>query len=289
MSPITTTALLRKNQLYEYMNTILIINDGTAEAEHAARFALCIARHAQADILLANTGKIKTTVKVLTNGDIESRPCRQVFESLTESIKAHAGFRPNISELDVSAMKEQQLAESINKQGTMMIVKGMPCGSSENAPESALNIHTVLNRVLCPLLLVPAAWRIKDIERMVYITDLRYCRPSIVKFMTQLGSSFGAAVSVAHLSACGLPHIAESYGNDLFEKQIRSTAAYQSLYFNNIRERDLSKALDVLINGMHNDILAFVNHRYHFEEIIGRYIEHTLPENITVPVMIFPY
>ncbi len=271
------------------MSTILIINDGSPEAEHAAGFALSVARHTGADVLLANTGKIRLTVKVFGNDLFESSPDNHVFDMLTESNTAYGGFRPNISEQDVSAMKEHQLAEFINRQGAMMIVKGMPCGSPENTPASTLNIHTVLNRVLCPLLLVPATWNMKDIERIVYIADLRYCRPSIVKFLTNLASPFSAAVSVAHLSASGLPHIAENYGNDLFEKEIRTATVYHSLYFNNIRERDLSKALDVLINGMHNDILAFVNHRYHFEEIIGRYIEHTLPENITVPVMIFPY
>jgi len=45
----------------------------------------------------------------------------------------------------------------------------------------------------------------------------------------------------------------------------------------------------VMINGMHNDVLVMVNHRFHFEEIIGRYITEELPENITIPLLIFPY
>jgi hypothetical protein len=271
------------------MNSILVINDCSPEAEHAARFALTIAQRHDVNIIIANTGEVKNVVKVLTSGSFAIGPDMRVLECLLESNETYAGFKPDITELDASAMNEQGLAVFINKTGISMMVKGMGKNVEQDSGTDSLDMQVVLNKVLCPLLLVPEHWKVKDIERIAYIADLRYCRPYIVKYLTQLAAAFDASVSVAHLSAKGLPHIDENYGNSLFTREIAEKSRYDKLFFNNIRERELIKAVDVLVNGMHNDMIAFVNHRYHFEEILGTNLGHGLPEHITVPVLVFPY
>ena len=111
----------------------------------------------------------------------------------------------------------------------------------------------------------------------------------IVSYLTALAKPYGATLSIAHLSAKGIPDMEENYARAVFKEQVADHLNYNNLHFNNIKEKDLKKALDVIINGLHNDILALVNHRFHFEEILGRYITAVLPENITVPLLIFPY
>ena len=81
----------------------------------------------------------------------------------------------------------------------------------------------------------------------------------------------------------------ESYALEVFNAEIAAKVNYDQMLFNNIKERDLGKAVDIMISGMHSDLIAMVNHRFHFEEILGRYVTHALPSNITVPLLIFPY
>ena len=270
------------------MKQILIINDCTPEAEHAARFALNIAQKTRVDILLANTVPAHTLQKIPAGiEEIESQ------NALLDDLVAVANdpsneFKPVINELDISKMNETQLAEFIHTKGISLVVKGeleTPC-----VPELPhLNIQTVLNKICCPVLLVPEGWPVKDIEHIVYLADLRYCRPYVVNYLTELAKPFSADIAIAHFSAKGLPDMEQSYAEDVFDDTIKRNVHYEALFFNNTKERDLAKAVDVLINGMHNDLLVMVNHRYHFEEIMGRYITDTLPANITVPVLIFPY
>ncbi len=59
----------------------------------------------------------------------------------------------------------------------------------------------------------------------------------------------------------------------LFSDGVSAHVDYDQLFFNNIKEKDLNTTLDVLINGLHNDLLTIVNHRFHFEEIFGRHIK----------------
>jgi len=270
------------------MKQILIINDCTAEAEHAARFALNIAQKTRVDILLANTvANPKYHTVTVGGNDIEIQNTL-LDELISAANKEADAFKPVINELDISKMNETQLAEFIHTKGIGLIVKGeLDAACVPGLPH--LNIQTVLNKVCCPVMLVPANWKATAITHIVYLADLRYCRAAVVNYLAELAKPFNADIAVAHFSAKNLPDMEQGYAEDVFDSNIRQRVHYESLFFNNTKERDLAKAVDVLINGMHDDLLVLVNHRYHFEELLGRYITDTLPPNITVPVMVFPY
>ncbi|MDB5145482.1 MAG: hypothetical protein JWQ66_4195 [Mucilaginibacter sp.] len=260
------------------MKTILVINDNTTEAKHALEFASNIAKKAGAQIWLANTCKI--------NIKLEKAMVRAIPEN-TDYVRLIETLNLYTKELDVSAMDENQLARIINENKVWMIVKGMAYQSSFATSDSSLNIHTILNKILCPALLIPARWVIKSIQRLVYIADLRYCRIEIVRYLASLAKPWLADLLIAHLSAKGLPDIEEKYATRIFNEEIFGKSGYDRLFFANIKEKDLSIAVDVIINGMHHDLLVLINHRFHFEEIIGKY-SSSLPSHITVPLLIFP-
>ena len=275
------------------MKTLLIINDNSSEAKHAAEFALLVAQKVQANIMLMNTSvtlrKIKEKVPAgyVSKTDIDEQSFSEMLYHLKTLSQGQGNFKPEIEEFDGSKMNENELIEFVNRNHIWMMIKGMP-DIIPAAAKKSLNIHTVLNRVLCPLLLVPAQWQIKDIERLAYIADLRYCRIQVVRYLALLARPWQAALSIAHMSAKGLPDMAEKYALIVFSEEVSQNVNYDNLFFNNIREKNLSKVIDVMINAMHNDILVMVNHRFHFEEIVGRYITDTLPPQITIPLLIFP-
>ncbi len=280
------------------MRTILIINDNSAEAKHAAEFALALAQKLQADILLMNTSAktkkvsekvtVDDIVKVYPDGGRNEHVVSEMLYHLKSINNRQTTYKPGIEEFDILGANENEVVDFINRNHIWMMVKGMANELTASNAKS-LNVHNVLNRVLCPLLLVPEQWQLKDIERLVYIADLRYCRIQIVRYLAEIAKPWRAALSIAHRSARGLPDMAEKYALTVFSEEVSQNVNYVSLFFNNIKEKDLAKVVDVLINGMHNDILVMVNHRFHFEEIMGRYISDTLPLNITIPLLIFPY
>ena len=278
------------------MKTIIVINDYSTEARHAAELALNIAQKVNANLLLANAVKINQYIRrdeyVLVTENKDNQEIDPVF-NLVDHLKAIETppdlFSPEILDMDIIGFCEKDLIQFIIKNDIWMIVKGLAEGTeipSENLP---LNIQTVLNRIKCPLLLVPVKFQVKDFERIVYMADLRYCRLQIVRYLAKLAVPYHASLMVAHLSAKGLPHIEENYANTLFDETVSRTVNYDLLHFNNVKERNPQKALDIMINGMGTDLLALVHHRFHFEEIMGRYITDALPVHITIPVLIFPY
>jgi len=275
------------------MKTILVINNNTNEANHAALMALKIAGQLQADIIIANNYlKVKKRAGKVLAGAIwqteQAGPASMLRHLQSQNLQPPL-YTPEISEVDITGMDTEAVAQIINKRQVWMMIKGMPLTKPDNQQGNQITAHAVLNRVLCPLLLVPVNWAIKDIERIVYIADLRYCRLQIVRYLAEIARPVNASLSIAHIAARGLPEIMEPYALQLFSEEVCSNIKYNRLFFNNIKEKNLEKAIDVLVNGMHNDILVLINHRFHFEEIFGRYITRSLPGHINTPLLIFPY
>jgi nucleotide-binding universal stress UspA family protein len=274
------------------MKTILVITDNSPAAEHAARFALLMAQTLSAKVVLAHNYPTEAGVdkRILAEVSLDEVLCLEsdrVFDHLVALNDAHDGLKPEIDEINIANKTDSQLIEFINQGHIWMVIKGMSHDAVASVRE--INLNSILNRVQCPLMLVPESWSLKYIGRIAYMADLRYCRVRIVRYLEELAGASGADLSIAHLSAKGLPPMAEEYASAVFSEEISVNARYDRLFFNNIRERDMPTAVDVIINGLHTDLLAIVNHRFHFEEIMGRYITNQLPLYITVPLLIFPY
>ena len=275
------------------MKTILVITDNTPEAKHAAVFALMVAQIVGADILIADTIKVMELNKdqpVFAGPAIEQPEEKMLNakEQLELIVNPDGPYHPVISEIDISDYETADLIALINRNDIWLLAVGMPNLLPGPGGNLSVNIQSVLNRVHCPLLLIPQGWKLKLLERVVYIADLRYCRLPVLKYLAKLAAPFDAGISIAHLSAKNMVHIVGSYADAIFQNEIMPQIHYDKISLNNTRERDVNRAVDVLINGMHNDLIVLVNHRYHFEEIIGRYINDALPPEITVPVLIFP-
>lgn len=275
------------------MKTIFVIDDDTGEAKYAAEFTLAMAESMEAKIIVAHTiATVTIDEKVKAGGAIEDEESEHHDRSafLRQLIKRR-GIMPDlqIDEIDISLADESGVAAIINKNQVWMIVKGIPDEIKPPHHVPDLNIQFILNKVLCPLLLVPEKWKLKKIERLVYMADLRYCRIQVVKYLADLAKHWKADLSIVHISAKGLPDIADNYALSIFTDEICVNVDYDRLFFNNTKGADIIKVVDVTIHAMHNDILALVHHRFHFEELIGTYIGENLPPNITVPLLIFPY
>jgi hypothetical protein len=276
--------------------TIVVINDNTTVAEHAALLALKLAQKAGAGIVLANEVKVAMgqSVVVHQSGVKEDGISfgEETQNSLLDLLQSHNALcgqvKIAISEIDISEFIVDDLSGFIIKNNIWMIVKGTSslCNLSDGLH---INIQYVLNKVMCPLLLVPVNFSIKDFGQIAYIADLRYCRLPVLRYLAEFAASYKANLYIDHLSAKGLPHMDEKYALNFFNNEFKNKVHYDKLFFNNIRERDINKAVDVMIHGMHIDMLAFVNHRFHFQEILGRIIPDNLPDQITIPLLIFPY
>ncbi|WP_295666529.1 hypothetical protein [uncultured Mucilaginibacter sp.] len=283
------------------MKTIVVINDASQEAANAAKLALNIAQKVNANLLIANIFKEHAPVKameyvlVAVNDDEgvkfkskpKSRPCL-LSKLIFLNSQNKNDFKPQISDFNAAGFSENDMAAFVIKNNIWMMVKGMHENVELMGETRKINIHFVLNRVMCPLLLVPAKYQVKDLERIVYMADLRYCQLPVVKCLASIARPYHAKLQIAHISAQGLPDMEKNYAMRFFSEAIGNVVNYDQLFFNNIKERDIQKVVDVMINGLNTDLLVLINHHFHFEQVLGRHITNQLPVYVTVPLLIFP-
>lgn len=272
------------------MKTILVIDDGSASAINAAHLAFNIAKHIVANLVLARICPVKqpsfSEALQLAGHVATDAYIPGPLQGLPANSSAKEGeHMPLIEELEVSSDTEAQLITYINKHCVWMVITGLP----ESAPfDRNVKLQAVLNRISCPVMLVPGKFD-GGFERLVYTADLRYCRLSVLKHLASLARTFQADLLLAHISAKGLPHIDQNYALTLFNNEISKKNGYERLFFINTKERDMLRAVDVMIHNMHADLLAVVHHRFHCEQLRTEGSDTSVPVQVGIPVLVFPY
>lgn len=278
------------------MKNILIFNDNSAETQHAIELASFIAKKTNVSIYVWNTFEDQQEVLDLEIIALDSNetPTKRPgggrphgHANLASINRAQTSLKPNLVFIENVSFHSDHVLSLVQKFNIGLLVKGIARygGDSSLIERSILTCSTKSG---CPILLIPRTFTRKNVEKMVYATDLRFCRQDIVRFLSKLAVAINASVLIANIAAKGLPHMESKYACNIFEDVIVHRSNRDHIYFSNIRERDISKAFDILINDMKNDILVLVNHKYHFNELLGREIPYILPDFIQIPVLIFP-
>lgn len=274
------------------MKTILVINDKSAEADHAVEFALEMARKAGADILLWNTfpksAARELRIPVPYKSFAYSLADEHEINFLHPISPINYTEELVIGQVHTTSFSPDEIADFVVKKNIWMVIKGTKYMGADQSVFEDDNTQAILNKISCPLLLIPEHISLKGFEKIVYTADLRYCRLEIIRQLVQMGRPYGADILVAHIAAKGLPDIDEHYANEVFTNEISSNINYENLFFNHIREKNIPRAIDVMVDVMRTDLLVLVNHKFHFEEIVGHKFSGRLPEYLHVPLLVFP-
>lgn len=274
------------------MKTIVVFNDNSAEARNAAEVAHHIAQKVKADILVFNIasqqqpGDSKKLVLTADLSPAEQTEVVTLIEQLSLPMTTN-GFRPAIFDIDASNYSDKEVCELIIRKNIWLMIKGIETHVTHDLL-CHVDIQSVLNHVGCPLLLIPDSYKKRNFENIAYAVDMRYCRRAVLRYLAEFAAEHKATLNLEHISAKGLPPLDDKYALSLFADEMSGLEQAGKINFNNIKESGLNKAIGVIINNLHTDLLALVNHRFHFDEIFGRTIKNCMPEQVPVPVMVFP-
>lgn len=277
------------------MKNILIFNDFSPEAEHATELALLLAGKANTNLYVWNTfDKHESPVTRLAMAHAnEEEEEQQIADNtnwiskLESKLNWKNGLSPVVKFIDGVDYAPVHVLSIVNKYDIGLLVRGVT-GDDDDILHIEADALSSSTKSGCPILLIPENSDCKAFEKIVYATDLRFCRHEIVVFLNQLAKPLNASVLIANISAKGLPYMEDNYARTVFADAILSRGNQEHIYFSNIRERNVARAMDVLVNGMDNDLLVLVNNKFHFNELMGHDMPYPIPVNIHVPMLIFP-
>ena len=278
------------------MKSILVITDHSPEAENASLAALRIAQRVNANIIILHAAPFKKHKRSLVykhnhNNIAEEHQNVPVtfFDTLVELSRQGEGFKPLIKKVQFNT-PEAEIGHIVAKDEVWMVVVGLKA-SANAIGRPRLNkpaIQSIINKVSCPVIIIPQSCTAIHLERIVYMTDLRYCRLDIVKLLSKLATCFDANLILAHVAIANLPDMDERYAVDKFENEVHKDCGGAVTFFTHIKERDLKKAANIMIDVMQTDMIAFANHRFHFKELIGEHVSGAFLCHLPIPLIIFP-
>lgn len=277
------------------MKNILIFNDFSPEAEHATELALLLAGKTNTNLYVWNTfdkreHAVAKELAVAHANDEETEITADNTSwimKLESKLNWETGLLPVVKFIDGVNYAPNHVLSIVTRYDIGMLVMGL----SEDEDDlmyikaEALSCSTKSG---CPVLLIPEKFTYKAFEKIVYPTDLRFCRRDIVSFLNHLAKPLNASVLIANISEKGIPFMDDNYARTVFSETLLTRTNQEHFYFNNIRERDVPRAIDVLVNGMNNDLLVLVNNKFHFNELVNHGPHHAIPGNIRIPLLIFP-
>lgn len=276
------------------MKNLLLFNDFSSEAEHAAELALLLAGKTNVNLYVWNTieyNAVPAPQPVMVGADGHIRAIHidknDWIEKLESKLNRQTDLRPAVHFVEGVEYLTDNVLSVVKKYDVGLLIRGI-AEDKEKKGHIEANILKSATKSGCPVLLVPKAISYKIFEKLVYITDLRFCRHDIVTFLTQLARAIDAGVLIANISEKGIPLMEESYAASVFEDVILDASNRDHIYSSNIKERNIPNAIDILVNGMNNDLLVMVNNKFHFNELLGHDSPYAIPENIRVPLLVFP-
>lgn len=263
------------------MNDILIITNH-ADDTHVTKFAYQFALQNGKDIIEAQMSKQpgarSLILQAVSGQSSRSRSSNVEHLDMDEDFSdVNDRHLPNIKTIDASRCTERKLAAYIRRENCAMVMASLK--------NCRLNLQVVLNHISCPLMLLPADFDARQIKRIVYLTDLRYCQQPVV---SQLAKFKNSSVLLAHICQQGLPDLTTDYGKQLFIDSFGRYGNACELFFSHIKETNMERVVDTLTNTMGADMLVCVNRMYHFQKLLGDYVPRQLPDHISVPLLIFP-
>ncbi|WP_342645904.1 universal stress protein [Mucilaginibacter sp. CSA2-8R] len=270
------------------MNNILLLNDFSAEAEHAFTYAQKLAQTLQANLLIWNliepVSRQSAPALVAAGRETANSTDAYITQTLLNQAYPDGVGLGTITHFTKKDTEGFTLHELVQKHQVNLIIKGT--GSHGHALDKLTS--QFLRKTLCPVLLVPQQAEYIGIKQMVYLTDLRYCRAHITGYLKQIAHQLNAGLAMAHITAAKLPEPETTYALTLYRQAIGSNSNQLNLSFQHITEPCINKAADVLINALHNNWLAMAYGKHHHNALSTACATgQQKPAEINVPLLLF--
>lgn len=282
------------------MKTVLALIDFSPRAEDAARFAMHLAIKNKANLVLCHA--IEVTQQYATHGAEFNWPVADNLDSKDESIRAlkdlgkklkyelaFEDFTPTVCCIaDISPLSE--LTKRVIKEKSVdLIVIGSHKSQGWARFLYGSHTHSLLDKVNCPVLLVPEKLVFKGLSNISYATDLTFNNSLVIQYLIKIARSFHAKISVNHVSLLQFPVTESEHAiENAYLHELEADSP--EIIYQTIKGDDVKSSLIEITDSGNIDMLALVHKRYDFfANLFHASISKQLAGVAKIPLLVLPY
>lgn len=274
------------------MKKILFPTDFSEASLNSKSYAIEIAKRSGAQIYLMNVYNV-------TIYD-PNMPAELVMETMTEAQKFAKENLESLSKefvsqkyddgknLDVSIVYKQGLIsdeiEVFSEENNIdLVIMGTTGESGFIDKILGSNTASVLDKVKCPVLAVPAEAHYKNIQNVVYASNLTDDDRKEVAQLKDFVQLFDANLTYLHI--CGEDEKPLQNEKDTIFSELKREVSYDKINLEMIENTDIEKGIDDYINSHPVDILVMAIHkRNFFEKIFKRSLTKEMVYHSQIPL-----
>lgn len=286
------------------MKTIAVLTDFSARAEHAARYALHLAKKVKANILLYNAFLVPSDTPLAAQvawpmvdyNEVKSdaeKTLKALVKKLEGELKEDhfpGAFLPAVS----YQCDEGSIANNIaglEENGDISLLVLATHGSDEiSAFMFGNNCRQVIGAANTPVLIVPEKTPLSNIEKIAFATDITYTDVEYVKSLSKLAEKFDAEITITNVNPDNPLDSEHNAAVRLFMNDIEHDVDYRKITFKSVPGSNVKKGLEWLIENIKFDMLVMVHRKSTMFELLFRpSVTKKIAGRVDIPLLVYPY
>jgi nucleotide-binding universal stress UspA family protein len=278
------------------MKTILVLTDFTIKAECAAKFAIYLGIKNKANLLLCHaiepdwqfadkSSKGDKQLALKKKSLLELEVAGNLMKKLIIADKGMS--EPQITYLAAIGSLMEVTKNIIVEKKVDLVVAGNHRSNWLARLLFGSHIHSLIDQLDRPLLIVPEDVPYKGIKTIGYATDLSFDNTKAIDYLAKIAAPFEAALSINYVSPRQFPD--KTGRSSEFSLSFRPNRDHPLVAYHHIKADDIKSELLALTRSKSINILALVHRRYKFfGKIFHQSICASLAYRSRTPLLILP-
>ncbi len=278
------------------MKNILVLTDFSENAKAAEKYAFQLAIHVKGNLILYNTysrqrekisGNVvwphstpSSELQSISNLQARVNELNHDLRKIKDNI-----HKPEIRHLGNAGSLAGKLNEIIAENDIWLCVMGTKGESFANNVLFGSNVFKVLEKINCPVLIIPKEAEYKKLKKIGYATDFRSSDVDIINWLYKLADPLKIALILVHVSA---DTISDSEKDVLRSQEKIYKSQFPGTTIQIFEGENIQDSLHKIAEQLDVSMLALLHRRQEFFEGLFRAsISRKMIKHTAIPVLIF--
>jgi len=208
-------------------------------------------------------------------------------EYTTKHIKQNAIKTQIRFEVTENISVSDGILSSIKEVSPDLLLVGMKDDHTAREMFSGSIAKALLEKVNCPLLIVPNMQNFKSIKKIVYATDFEEDDILAIQRLVEIAQPLNAEINIVHIATKD-----EYAGKDRMEwlkEMLQEKVVYQNITFQMVYQDTVYDGLRSYINSNNADVVALLEREENgfFKRLFHKDLTKKIESNITIPMLSF--
>lgn len=286
------------------MKKILIPTDFSISAKNAVDYAMHLAKHMKANIILCNV--IAVPLEIPLAGQVAApivsfekleydveQDLQRAAADLTEKERFEAPsdtFHPLVEYVVRVGNVPEVIAAFAAGPHVILTVMGMSGAGGLGKFLLGSNSRAMVEHTKTPLLLIPQQSRFTGLRKIAFSTDLSKTDSALIYTLADFARYFNAEILLVHISEQAPEHQSDiRLKIDSLLNEVTSKVNYHKIYYQHVLDATVDKGLNWLAEYGQIQMVVLVHRKHHvLDQLFHGSYTQKLKKRIKIPLFVFP-